>query len=140
MHPYVDNTYLLHTDCSSKYDNINIPSCIKYIDYDYRRVFRNFYKVTNRNCGPQKGLFWVVGGVLCAVRWVYGRRLGAFTANPASQLDVLWHDGDTLRVDGAQVGVLEEAHQVSLARLLESHNGGALETQVGLEVLRYLAN
>ena len=38
-------------------------------------------------------------------------------------------------MDGAQVGILEESDKVSLAGLLESHNGGALEPQVGLEVL-----
>ena len=31
--------------------------------------------------------------------------------------DVLWHDGDTLGVDGAEVGVLEETDEVSLAGL-----------------------
>ena len=61
--------------------------------------------------------------------------LGALSADTAGQLDVLGHDGDTLGVDGAQVGVLEEADQVSLAGLLQSHDGGALEAQVGLEVL-----
>uniref|UniRef100_A0AAQ4PXQ6 Core Histone H2A/H2B/H3 domain-containing protein n=1 Tax=Gasterosteus aculeatus aculeatus TaxID=481459 RepID=A0AAQ4PXQ6_GASAC len=54
-------------------------------------------------------------------------------ADAAGQLDVFGHDGDPLGVDGAQVGVLEQAHQVSLAGLLQSHNGGALEAQVGLE-------
>jgi hypothetical protein len=34
-------------------------------------------------------------------------------------LNVLGHDGHTLGVDGAQVGVLEEADQVSLAGLLK---------------------
>jgi hypothetical protein len=38
-------------------------------------------------------------------------------------------------MDGAQVGVLKEANQVGLAGLLESHDSGALEPQVGLEVL-----
>ena len=38
-------------------------------------------------------------------------------------------------MDGAQVGVLEEADQVSFAGLLQSHDGGRLEAQVGLEVL-----
>ena len=66
--------------------------------------------------------------------------LSAFTANTASELDVLWHDGDTLGVDGAQVGVLEQADEVSLAGLLESHDCRALEAQVGLEVLGDLAN
>ena len=38
-------------------------------------------------------------------------------------------------MDGAQIGVLEETDEVGLAGLLESHDGGALEPQVGLEVL-----
>jgi len=38
-------------------------------------------------------------------------------------------------VDGAQVGVLKETYEVSLAGLLEGHDGGALEAEVGLEVL-----
>ena len=50
-------------------------------------------------------------------------------------LDVLGHDDDTLGMDGAQVGVLEQTDEVSLAGLLEGHDGRALESQVGLEVL-----
>ncbi|XP_054669282.1 uncharacterized protein LOC129201702 [Grus americana] len=65
---------------------------------------------------------------------------GALTADAAGQLDVLGHDGDALGVDGAEVGVLEEPHQVGLARLLQRHHGRALEAQVGLEVLRDLAH
>lgn len=61
--------------------------------------------------------------------------LGALTTDAAGQLDVLGHDGHTLGVDGAQVGVLEETHQVSLAGLLQGHDGRALEAQVSLEVL-----
>ena len=61
--------------------------------------------------------------------------LSAFSTDAASQLDVLGHDGDTLGVDGAQVGVLEQTHQVGLAGLLQSHHGGALEAEVSLEVL-----
>jgi hypothetical protein len=66
--------------------------------------------------------------------------LRAFTADAAGELDVLGHDGDTLGVDGAQVGVLEEADQVRFRRLLQRHDGRALETQVGFEVLRDLAD
>jgi hypothetical protein len=62
-------------------------------------------------------------------------RLGTLATDTAGQLDVLGHDGHSLGVDGAQVGVLEETHQVGLAGLLQSHDGGALEPQVGLEVL-----
>ena len=38
-------------------------------------------------------------------------------------------------MDGAEVGVLEETDEVSLAGLLESHDGRGLEPEVGLEVL-----
>lgn len=34
-------------------------------------------------------------------------RLSTLTTDTTSQLDVLWHDSDTLGVDGAQVGVFE---------------------------------
>jgi len=61
--------------------------------------------------------------------------LSALATDPAGKLDVLGHDGHTLGVDGAQVGVLEQTNQVSLAGLLEGHDGGALESEVGLEVL-----
>merc|ERR1719401_1355168 len=45
--------------------------------------------------------------------------LGALAADAPSELDVLGHDGHALGVDGAEVGVLEEADQISLAGLLE---------------------
>ena len=61
--------------------------------------------------------------------------LSTLSTDAAGQLDVLGHDGDTLGVDGAQVGVLEQTNQVGLAGLLEGHDGGALEPQVSLEVL-----
>jgi hypothetical protein len=38
-------------------------------------------------------------------------------------------------VDGTQVGVLEQAHEVSLAGLLQGEDGRALEAQVVLEGL-----
>ena len=44
--------------------------------------------------------------------------LSALATDAAGQLDVLGHDGDTLGVDGAQVGVLEQADQVGLGRFL----------------------
>ncbi len=38
-------------------------------------------------------------------------------------------------MDGAEVGVLEEGNEVSLSGLLESKDGGGLESEVRLEVL-----
>ena len=38
-------------------------------------------------------------------------------------------------MDSAKVGILEKADEVSLRSLLKGHDGGALEAEVGLEVL-----
>ena len=70
----------------------------------------------------------------------YWTELGALSSDPPGQLDVLGHDGDPLGVDGTQVGVLEEPHEVGLTGLLESHHGGALEAEVGLEILGDLSD
>eukprot|EP00964_Phaeocystis_antarctica_P113979 scaffold77957_cov68-Phaeocystis_antarctica.AAC.3 len=64
----------------------------------------------------------------------------ALATDATGQLDVLGHDGHALGVDRAQVGVLEEANQVRLGGLLEGDNGRRLEAEVGLEVLRDLAD
>ena len=55
-------------------------------------------------------------------------------------LDVLALDGDTLGVDGAEVGVLEEGDEVGLDGLLKSTDGGGLEAEIGLEVLGNLTD
>jgi len=68
------------------------------------------------------------------------KNLRALSADAAGELNVLGHDGDTLGVDGAQVGVLEEANEVGLSSLLEGKNGRALESKITLEVLGYLTH
>jgi histone H3 len=50
-------------------------------------------------------------------------------------LNVLGHDGDTLGVNGAQVGVFKKTDKVGLRRLLEGQDGSRLEAQVVLKVL-----
>jgi hypothetical protein len=55
-------------------------------------------------------------------------------------VDILGLDGDTLGVDGSQVGVLEEGDEVSLGGLLEGTDGRGLEAEVSLEVLGDLAD
>ena len=62
-------------------------------------------------------------------------RLGALATDPPGQLDVLGHDGHSLGVDGAQIGVFKEPDQVGLAGFLQSHHGGTLESELCLEVL-----
>jgi hypothetical protein len=69
------------------------------------------------------------------VRCFRFRYLRAFPADTTGQLDILGHDGDSLGVDGAQVGILKEPHQISLGCLLQGQHRGSLESQVALEVL-----
>lgn len=67
-------------------------------------------------------------------------RLRALTTETTGELDVLALDGDTLGVDGAEVGVLEERDEVGLDGLLEGTDGRALEAEVALEVLGNLTD
>ena len=66
--------------------------------------------------------------------------LSTLSTDTASQLDVFGHDGDTLGMDGAEVSVLKQTNQISLAGLLECHDGRALESQIGLEILSDLTD
>ena len=66
--------------------------------------------------------------------------LSTLSADTAGKLDVLGHDGHTLGMDGAQVGVFKETDQVSLRGLLEGHDSRGLEAKVSLEVLGNLTN
>ena len=68
------------------------------------------------------------------------RSLTALSTEAAGELDVLGLDGDTLGVDGAQVGVLKEGYEVCLNGLLESADSRGLEAEVRLEVLGNLTN
>ena len=55
-------------------------------------------------------------------------------------MNVFGLDGDTLGVDGAQVGILEERDEIGFDGLLKSTNGGRLEAKIGFEVLCDLAD
>ncbi|KAH3671028.1 hypothetical protein OGAPHI_000739 [Ogataea philodendri] len=61
--------------------------------------------------------------------------LGSLASESSSELDIFLLDGDSLGVDGTQVGVLKQGDEVSLNGLLQSTDSGGLESQVGLEVL-----
>lgn len=61
--------------------------------------------------------------------------LSTFSADTASELDVLWHDSDTLGVDSAKIGVLKQSNEVSLTGLLESSNSSRLEPEISFEIL-----
>ena len=54
----------------------------------------------------------------------------ALATDSAGKLHVLWHDSDSLGVDGAEVGVLEKSDHVSLGGLLEGQDGARLEAEL----------
>jgi hypothetical protein len=59
-------------------------------------------------------------------------RLSTLATETAGKREVLRLDGNTLGVDGSQVGVLEERDEVRLSGLLERHNSGRLEAEIRL--------
>ena len=68
------------------------------------------------------------------------RKLRALSTDAAGKLNVLRHDGYTLGMDGAQVGVLEETDKVGLRRFLKGEDSRSLKAKVALEVLGNLTN
>jgi hypothetical protein len=62
-------------------------------------------------------------------------KLGSLSTDAAGELDIFRHDGHSLGVDGAQVGVFKETDEVGLGSLLEGKDGRALEAKVALEIL-----
>lgn len=51
-----------------------------------------------------------------------GGHLSALSTDAACQLDVFGHNSDTLGMDGTQVSVLKQTHQVCLTSLLQGTN------------------
>ena len=82
----------------------------------------------------------VVGKPMKQERTRAERHLCTLTTDTTSKLDITGHDGDTLGVDGAEVGILKEGDEVSLRSLLEGKESRSLETELGLEVLSDLTD
>ena len=73
--------------------------------------------------------------------WYFSKRnLSTLSSDSSCQLDVLWHNGDPLGMDGTQVGVLEKTNQVSFRGFLKSCDSSRLESQVSFEVLSDFTN
>jgi len=66
-----------------------------------------------------------------AERW----NLSALSADAAGQLDVLRHDGDTLGVNGAEIGVFKKTYHISFTCFLHCKDGLALESQIRFVLL-----
>lgn len=49
-------------------------------------------------------------------------------------------DGDTLGVDGAEIGIFKERDKIGLDGFLEGTDGRRLEAEIGLEVLSNFTN
>jgi len=64
----------------------------------------------------------------------------ALTTEAAGKGEVLWLDGDTLSVNGGQVGVFEKGNEVGLAGLLKGEDGRGLEAKIRLEILSDLTD
>ena len=84
-------------------------------------------------------MFKFIGKISDTIEY-FNNNSGSLTSDSSGELHVLWHDGNSLGVDGAKVGVLEEADQVGFRGLLERDDRRRLEAKVGLEVLRDLAD
>ena len=76
----------------------------------------------------------------CLISGTEVGNLSSLSTDPPGQLDVLGHDGNPFGMDSAEVGVLEEPNKICFTSLLKSHNSGALEAQISLEVLSNLTN
>jgi hypothetical protein len=99
-------------------------------------VFAVFFKT------QQKGSDYDVGrGVKVYVECGWMRNHSeAVAPDPLGELQVLAHDGHSLGMDGAKVGVLKERDQVGLGRLLKGKHGLALEPDLLLELSGDLAD
>jgi hypothetical protein len=61
--------------------------------------------------------------------------LRTLSTNTTSQLNILGHDCNTLSMNSAQVGILEQTDEVRLGRLLKSQHRRPLKPQIALEIL-----
>lgn len=61
-------------------------------------------------------------------------------ADTSRQLDIFWHDCDSLSMDRTQIGVLEQPNQIRFRSFLQGEQGVRLKSDVALVVLGYLAH
>ncbi|KAF4350065.1 hypothetical protein G4B88_000326 [Cannabis sativa] len=61
--------------------------------------------------------------------------LSSLASDSTSQLNILWHDRNSLSVDRTEISVFEETDQVSFGSFLKSRHSARLESKIGLEIL-----
>jgi len=69
-----------------------------------------------------------------------GVLLGSLSSDSSGQLNVLGHDGHSLGMDGAEVGILKEADEIGLGGFLQSSNSRRLESKIRLVILGNLSD
>lgn len=98
--------------------------------------FMSILMQTNQGFKQTKITEWVY--VVCGISFFLF--LCSFSTDSPGQLHVLWFDGDTVGMDGTEVGVLKQRHKVRFRRFLKSRDGHALETQIVFEILGNFAH
>lgn len=62
-----------------------------------------------------------------------GINLSALATETTRKGEILGLNRDTLGMDSREVSILEEGHKIGLSSLLECHDGGRLEAEIGLK-------
>ncbi|KAH0448212.1 hypothetical protein IEQ34_022012 [Dendrobium chrysotoxum] len=66
--------------------------------------------------------------------------LCTLASDTTSKLNVLGHDGNAPRVDGAEISILKKPDEIRLRGFLKSEHGMALKSQIGLVILGKLTH
>lgn len=85
-------------------------------------------------------MYWIVlkRHYITQSRYISSSR--SLSSDSSGELDILWHDGDSLGVDGSKVGVFEKSNNVGLSSFLEGKDSWWLESQVSLEIISNFSN
>lgn len=67
------------------------------------------------------------------MKWLI--KLRSLAPDSAGQLNVFWHDGDPLRVDGTEVRVFKEPNKIGFCCLLQREDGEGLKPKVCFVIL-----
>ena len=59
----------------------------------------------------------------------------SFSSDSSGELDILWHNGDSLSMNGAKIGIFKQSYHVSLGSFLKSKNCLGLESQIAFVFL-----